>query len=281
MLAPGGSSDLGNTTPGRRHRKGSSARSEAPRCNAAKRWCWTWNNPPADMAPTAPGILLEKISGTLYGYGLERAPTTGTVHLQGWVAFRDKCRPIEKTGWTGVHWEVMKGSVEQSIDYCSKEGEYYTNRKPDWKPDDVVADYPKMPWQEAVLARLDAPQRNERRVHVYGGQKCGKTRLAKHLVLRDPSNTTVFTSLNRAEILDGLRGAKPGERRTFIWDVPDGDQNKWPGDLIHALKGGLVVARGKTLMWDRTDVLVFVPGDRLADVPEHRDVSVRNLDINR
>lgn len=58
-------------------------------------------------------------------YGREVAPTTGTQHLQGYVYFtnaREFKSILEKhKKW---HLEVAKGSAEQNIKYCKKEGNF-------------------------------------------------------------------------------------------------------------------------------------------------------------
>lgn len=61
-------------------------------------------------------------------YGKEIAPQSGTPHLQGWVSFKTKTRPKRaRKLFPGAFIEMMKGSIEQNVTYCSKEqGEKYT-----------------------------------------------------------------------------------------------------------------------------------------------------------
>lgn len=266
-MAPGGSSDLGNTKPGRPGEKRASREGKMARTNAGKRWVFTWNNPMAPMAPEILGTM-----GAEYGFGVETAPTTGTVHLQGWVVFKEKCRPIEKTGWTGVHWEPMRGTLQQSIDYCSKEGDYHTNRRV-FRPRDAIGEDEAWEWQQSVLDSLDDETRD---ITVVGGSYCGKTALAKHLVLQ--RGAYLMTSFVRTEIMATLKGAITAEEAIFVWDVPEGDQNAWPMDVMQNLKGGLCVVGGKPLMWDRVWIIVLVTRERLADMPVRANVQARVLE---
>lgn len=55
--------------------------------------------------------------------GAEVAPETGTKHLQGCVQFEKnmRMRAVKKLH-ERAHWEIMRGSFEQSVVYCKKEG---------------------------------------------------------------------------------------------------------------------------------------------------------------
>lgn len=85
----------------------------------ARAFCFTLNNP----------TLLDEtnIEALEYGYlvyGREVAPTTGTVHLQGYIQFKNP-RSIKAVGglfkW---HVEVAKGDSAKNFAYCSKEGNF-------------------------------------------------------------------------------------------------------------------------------------------------------------
>lgn len=61
------------------------------------------------------------------GFGLESGANTSTPHLQGWLYFAVKKSLRQLKGVPGLarsHFEPMRGSVQDSIDYCSKEGKF-------------------------------------------------------------------------------------------------------------------------------------------------------------
>lgn len=61
----------------------------------------------------------DKIQGLFYQ--VERAPTTGQLHLQGFVVFKKKVRfTTVKNLFPGAHLEKARGTQEQNIEYCSK-----------------------------------------------------------------------------------------------------------------------------------------------------------------
>ena len=45
----------------------------------------------------------------------------GTPHLQGYVEFKSKLRPLGLFEFKRIHWEKSKGSKEENITYCSKQ----------------------------------------------------------------------------------------------------------------------------------------------------------------
>lgn len=91
----------------------------------AKKWCFTFNN--YDENNEIKNIIDLLDPEDLYGIGKE-VGEQGTRHLQGWIEFKNKCRPTSIIKYTNkIHWEKMKGNIEESIKYCSKDGEYITN----------------------------------------------------------------------------------------------------------------------------------------------------------
>lgn len=58
------------------------------------------------------------------GYQAEIAPTTGTKHLQGFFSLSHRARFNSFGFRPGTHFEGMKGTIEQNVDYCSKSLSY-------------------------------------------------------------------------------------------------------------------------------------------------------------
>lgn len=81
----------------------------------ATRWCFTINNYTPD------DLELVKNFGT-YGKCQEEVGENGTPHLQGCCVFKSNQRisALKKLHPT-AHWEVMRGTLEQAEEYCSKE----------------------------------------------------------------------------------------------------------------------------------------------------------------
>jgi len=91
----------------------------------AKNWCFTLNNY-TDLHLS----VLDSFPCSYIIYGKEVAPTTGTPHLQGYVQLEKKLRLGGLTKLLQANWLVAKGSPDQNITYCSKEGDVYTRGTP-------------------------------------------------------------------------------------------------------------------------------------------------------
>lgn len=96
----------------------------------AKKWCFTWNNAPEDWYD----IIVPKFQESgLFGCQPEIGKKSGIFHIQGWCEFKTKIRPSSLGLPTVIHWEKMRGTIEQSLNYCNKEntkaGDYVTNKK--------------------------------------------------------------------------------------------------------------------------------------------------------
>lgn len=83
----------------------------------SRNFCWTKNNP-GDWKP--------KVEETEYTiYGEEIAPTTGTLHYQGFSQFKQPISIKNASKKLGdCHCEIMRGTCSQAREYCMKENKY-------------------------------------------------------------------------------------------------------------------------------------------------------------
>lgn len=94
---------------------------------ASQRWSFTLNNPePSDLAQVQ--SLADQ--SVILCYGKEKAPTTGTPHLQGYVEF-DKRKELSflKKRLFRAHFEPSRLSFQWNIEYCSKDGDFWCSQK--------------------------------------------------------------------------------------------------------------------------------------------------------
>lgn len=122
------------------------------RANGAKRWLFTWNNYPENwMALLAPAFGV----GSLWNIGKE-VGAKGTPHLQGYVEFPEKIRPMRYKGIPKeIHWgdkfgKPCKGSREDNVLYTSKDGNLAYSNMPE----------PKRPLPEVELYGWQLPLRD-------------------------------------------------------------------------------------------------------------------------
>ena len=99
----------------------------------AKRWCWTLNNPSAAERDTLRNIgqqieTLNWLDYILFGHEVGEQ---GTYHLQGYLILSARMRfqQINQRIWgdrtnNRIHWEVARGTPQQAIAYCKKDGQF-------------------------------------------------------------------------------------------------------------------------------------------------------------
>lgn len=89
-----------------------------------KRWCFTINFPLGTLSSEITGIAETIDWGVYGGCQCEISPSTNRPHIQGFVVFKSNKRFSALREYLPTlrpHWELMKGTLEQSETYCSKE----------------------------------------------------------------------------------------------------------------------------------------------------------------
>lgn len=88
-------------------------------------WCFTINNyTDDDIISLRQHGAIASVSYLIFGR--EVAPTTGTLHLQGYIIFATRVRFTQARGYfpAGCHLEVSRGSPGTASDYCKKDGDF-------------------------------------------------------------------------------------------------------------------------------------------------------------
>lgn len=89
----------------------------------AKQWVFTWNNPPEDwQGKLAQLTACKNLKIQFIIAEFEQGTITHTPHIQGYL--RANVRIYYRTLRSKIdcYWEIAKGSEQQNIDYCTKEG---------------------------------------------------------------------------------------------------------------------------------------------------------------
>jgi len=99
--------------------------------------CFTYNNYTDEIL-----ISIKEWKCRYCIIGFEKAPTTGTPHIQGYVEWLSSKRfNTAHKLLPGGHWEAAKGTAEQNYIYCSKSGNFWEQgeRKEQGKRNDLEA----------------------------------------------------------------------------------------------------------------------------------------------
>ena len=132
----------------------------------SKRWIWTWVNYPTNwMALLAP--VFESCEGWIGGY--EICPRTGSPHIQGYIEWKMKVRPI---GYLGapkqIHWgdengKPCRGKRPECVAYCVKEGRGYEGT---FRPPRPLPTIELWGWQEDAKKVFEGEVR-QRKIYWY------------------------------------------------------------------------------------------------------------------
>lgn len=84
-------------------------------------WCFTANNYTDNTE-----AKLKQLHYEYLVYGREKAPTTGTPHLQGYVYLvNQRTLSSLRKDFPKIRWAIAKGTGEQNRTYCTKEGNFF------------------------------------------------------------------------------------------------------------------------------------------------------------
>ena len=87
-----------------------------------RNWMWTLNDPTDDERQYFSGLTQLPRGIKFIIFQEERAPSTGTIHFQGYLELQNAC----KIGWlknnfnARAHYDARRGTQEEAITYCSK-----------------------------------------------------------------------------------------------------------------------------------------------------------------
>jgi len=158
----------------------SSPSSKKKQISPAIRWCLTLNNWTNDEYDTIRSKVPENCRCGIIG---REVGENGTPHLQGYIEFNVKSRPMNVFGIKRIHWEKAKGDKLQNLTYCSKEDKKPFTWKCKIKRKLKLINFNQLyEWQLDILKIIDN-EPDGRTIHWYWSHKgcIGKTCFAKWL----------------------------------------------------------------------------------------------------
>ena len=199
-------------------------------------------------------------------YGLEIGEQ-GTPHIQGYCEFKSpkKFATVKNLLGERCHLEKAKGTRKQNLEYCKKDGEFYSNF-PVTVKEKCLLEYNNVTWYEWQQAIIDlhgtAP--DTRTIHWYVDEQGnhGKTFLARYMVLKHQvllcgsKKQDVFYQV--AKRLEDEENEKPFQM--VILDLPRHDETFVNYGVLESLKNGIIVSgkyEGGTYVFPSPHVIVF------------------------
>lgn len=230
------------------------------RASASKKWCFTFNNYKENEIDELIKVLAP--ISDLY-YFCKEVGDSGTPHLQGFVEFTNKQRPMEVCKFTNkIHWEKMKGSIEENLEYCRKtDGEFFTNMKFPRILEDPLKNKKYYDWQQKIIDVIEGPPANNRDVHWFWEKigNVGKSMFCKHLLIK--YDDVALVSGKGADIKYNLISQlKKREINVVLIDIPRVNKDYISYAAIEEIKNGMIVNtkyESETTLFNFPHVFIF------------------------
>lgn len=183
----------------------------------SKFWCFTAFADEMETLETK----IKKVKNIKYILGNEICPETGKKHIQGYIETETKIRPVEYFKTKTVHWEKRKGSKNDNLNYCSKEGNYKTNMEMPEVIENPLEGLEWYQWQEDIhkILMTKANCRDINWLWEPNGL-AGKTSYCKHMVLE---HKALYVNGKAEDIKCGIARYKMEHERypkIILWGVP-------------------------------------------------------------
>lgn len=167
--------------------------------------------------------------------GKEICPTTKTVHLQGYIALKKASRITELKILGNPHWEACKGTEEQNIKYCSKEGDYVKWGFP--TPIKIIENLHD--WQRKIES-LFLSEPDDRKIYWYwdSNGNIGKSAFIKYMIIK---HKVLFCSGGKhSDIMNLVFNQDMDECRGVFFDIPRANKGHISYASLESIKNGMV-----------------------------------------
>lgn len=221
------SSEGGNTKPPR-----------IKQISPSKRWCFTLNNYTDDECSSIVPIINEYCDKSIVSYEIGES---GTPHLQGFLCFKEKKRPLSVFSFTNrIRWAVAKGDDLSQVVYISKEAKGFL----------INFGMPKIPKPIKIIENLYPWQKNiedifftepdDRTIHWYWESKgnVGKSAFVKYMVIKH--KVLFCDGGKKSDLINLVFNADMDNTKAVIWDLPRATKGNISYTTLESIKNGLV-----------------------------------------
>lgn len=221
-----GESVLGNTIPKR------------VRVNPYNGWCYTFNNYTESDVVQIFSFMRES-SEYFYAVSKEIAPTTGTPHLQGYIALKDKKKKMrwDSLGFsTNIKWIAAKGTPQQNHKYISKGKEFLTNIKVK-RP--LIKESLTRQWQTDLETELLTTIPDFRTIHWYWSKhgKKGKSTFVRYMI--DAHDVGMINKGSHADMINQFYNFGDNTPDILLINIPK-DMKRISYAALEDIKDGVV-----------------------------------------
>jgi len=197
------------------------------------RWCFTLNNWNDDDLKSISSISSKNCKVCIIG---SEVGEQGTPHLQGYIEFKTKSRPLSVFTNKKIHWEKSKGNLQDNITYCSKEGNVvFSLGCP--KPVKIITNL--YDWQKDI-EKLILSEPDDRTIHWYWEPKgnIGKSQFIKYCIVK---HGVLFCSGGKvADIMNLVFNQDMDKCNCVMFDIPRANAGNVSYSALESTKNGMV-----------------------------------------
>ena len=148
--------------------------------STAIKWCFTFNNYTDSDLEILQTQIPHECRYAIFG---KEVGEHGTPHLQGYIEFNTKHRPLEIFKFKSIHWEKALGTKSQNVAYCSKGGDIWSF--PATIPIKTIDSNNFYEWEREIIDKINEPP-DDRTINWYFGTEGGegKTSFCKYLAVK-------------------------------------------------------------------------------------------------
>ena len=203
-----------------------------PQISPSKRWQFVLNNYTKEEVSSIVPILERESKIFVVG---DEVGENGTPHLQVYIEFNKKVRPMSLFENNRIHWEKCRGNRDSNIAYCSKEKVLVSKGIP--KPVKVIDKL--YPWQQKI-EELCKTEPDDRTIHWYYDTdgNIGKSAFIKYMVIK---NKVLYCGGGRYnDIMNLVFNQDMDSTNTVMFDIPRAHESKISYASLECIKNGLV-----------------------------------------
>ena len=212
--------------------EGNTNSSSTKQISPAIRWCFTLNNYTESECSSIVSTFNDKAK--LYIIG-DEVGDSGTPHLQGYVEFTKKIRPLNLFEFKRIHWEKAKGNKEDNIKYCSKQKVRVSKGLP--KPVKILDSL--YPWQKEIEDLILA-EPDERKVYWFWSNagNIGKSAFIKYCCVK--YGVAFCCGGKYSDIMNLIFNHDMDKCNCIMFDIPRCSSGHISYSSLESIKNGLV-----------------------------------------
>lgn len=200
----------------------------------AIRYCFTLNNYTDEEYSSICSKITECCKISCIG---KEIGESGTPHLQGYLEFKNKSRPLSifKNVCNRIHFEKSKGDKEDNLKYCSKENLTFSIGFP--KPIKIITDL--YLWQENIVSIIKT-EPDDRSIYWFWESigNYGKSAFIKYCVIK--YNILYINGGKYSDIMNLIFNADMDRCNCIMFDIPRANRGSISYASLESIKNGLV-----------------------------------------